>query len=174
MSDEYRIDTPEKAAYAMRKYRRIAQRIEENKRLAQAEHDRIEAWFERVNATLDGEREFFEGHLSAYAMTQRAEGRKSLDLPDGVIKTRTKAQRLVLDKSAFTQWALETDRADLLRTTYSPDMDAINERVVVDGGTVILTETGEVMPHAEITPESVGVTITPDLEAIDLEGDDDA
>lgn len=174
MSDDFVIDSPEKAAWAMRKYRRAAQRVEENKRLAEAEHARIDAWLERVNLTLEGEMDFFDGHLHGYAMQQRADGRKSVDLPDGVIKTRTKPERVVLDKSAFVQWALETDNADMLRKSYAPDMDAINDLIVVDGGKAVISATGEVLPHAEITPQTVSVTITPDLTATDLEEDDDA
>jgi len=173
MTDDYTIDTPEKAAWAMRKYRRIAQRMEENRRLADAEHERIAAWLERVNTTLEGEIDFFDRHLVAYGMQQRAEGRKSVDLPDGVIKTRSTAENITLDKSAFVQWALETDNQALLRTSYAPDMSAIKSAAVIDGGKVINADTGEVIPHAEITPSAVSVTITPDLDAVDLEEDDD-
>jgi len=173
MSDEFTIDTPDKAAWAMRQYRRMAQRMEENKRLAQAEHDRIAAWLERVNTTLEGEMDFFDRHLVAYGIQQRAEGRKSVDLPDGTIKTRKTPASVTVDKSTFIQWALETDRQDLLRTTYAPDMDAIKSSTVTDGGKILDPATGEIVQGVAPTPESVSVTISPDLDAVDLEGDDD-
>lgn len=173
MNDEFKIDTPEKAAWAMRKFRRLAQRAEQNNQLAKKEHDRIDAWVDRVNASLQSQAEFYYAHLSAYGMQQRAEGRKTVDLPDGVIKTRVKAQRVILDKSAFVQWAIEAERLDLLRTKYEPDMDAIESRIVVESGTIIDTTTGEMLPHAEVSPESVGVTITPDLEAEDIDDMED-
>jgi len=168
MTDEFTIDTPEKAAWAMRKYRRLAQQQEENKRLADAEHDRIQAWLDRVNTTLDGEIDFFDRHLVAYGMQQRAEGRKSVDLPDGTIKTRSTKAGVTLDRSTFVQWALENDRHDLLRTTYAPNMDAIKSSTVVDGGKILDPATGEIIQGAEPQPESVSVTITPDLDAVDL------
>lgn len=171
--DGFRIETPEQATWAMRKYRRLAQRFEGNKRLAEAEHARIDAWLERVNSTIAGQAEFFEGHLRAYAMQERTAGRKSVDLPDGVIKTRTSSEKINVDKNTFVQWALETDRQDLLRTTYAPDMHAITTTVVIDQGKVIDPTTGEVVPGTDVTPERITVSITPDLEAVDLEDEED-
>ena len=170
---EFRIDTPERAAWAMRKYRRLAQRMDENKRLAQAEHARIEQWLERVNERVEGEMDFFHGHLEAYGMAQRAQGWKSVDLPDGVIKTRSQAATVAVDKSTFVQWAIEAKRDDLLRVSYAPDVDAIKSTTVVDGGSVIDVASGEVLPGVQPTPERISVTIAPDLDAIDLEGMDD-
>lgn len=173
MNDEFTIDTPEKAAWAMRKYRQLAQRAGQNEDLAAAERHRIDAWLERVNQPIHAKGEFYAGHLQAYAITQRADGRKSVDLPDGVIKTRETRERVAVDKSTFVQWALEAERTDLLRTTYAPDMDVVNDTVVIDGGKVINPDTGEVIPGAEVQPARVSVTITPDLTAADLEEDDD-
>ena len=171
--DEFRIDSPERAAWAMRKYRRLAQKAQENERLAQAERQRIDLWLERVNASLSSEAEFFARHLEAYARSQRAEGRKSIDLPDGVVKTRSQAATVAVDKSTFVQWALEAKRDDLLRVSYAPDVDAIKSTTVVDGGSVVDVASGEVLPGVQPVPERVSVSIAPDLDAIDLEGIDD-
>ncbi len=171
--DDFQIDTPARAAWAMRKYRRLAQRAQENERLAQAERDRIDLWLERVNASLSSDAEFFARHLEAYGMMQRAQGRKSVDLPDGVIKTRSQAATVAVDKSTFVQWALEAKRDDLLRVSYAPDVDAIKSTTVVDGGSVVDVISGEVLPGVQPTPERVSVSIAPDLDAIDLEGIDD-
>jgi hypothetical protein len=169
----FRIDTPEQAAWAMRKYRKFAQRKKENEALAEAERVRVASWLERVNATVETEMEFFAGHLEIYAMKQRLQGRKSVDLPDGVIKTRSTAASVLVDKSTFVQWALESKRDDLLRVSYAPDLDAIKTTTVVDGGTVIDVASGEILPGVEPTPERVSVTIAPDLDATDLEGIED-
>lgn len=175
VNGEFKIDTPARAAWAMRKYRRLAQRKEQNEQLAQAERNRIEQWLERVNERIEGEMDFFHGHLEAYGMAQRAQGRKSVDLPDGVIKTRSQAATVAVDKSTFVQWALEAKRDDLLRVSYAPDVDAIKSTTVVDGGSVVDVASGEVLPGVQPTPERVSVSIAPDLDAIDLEGmEDDA
>jgi len=169
----FRIDTAEKAAWAMRKYRRLAQQEDANKNLAASEVNRINDWVTRVNASVCSEMEFFAAHLEAYAVGQRAQGRKSIDLPDGVIKTRSQAATVAIDKSTFIQWAVEAKRDDLLRVAYTPNMDAIKSTTIIDQGNVIDVATGEVIPGAQPQPEKVTVSIAPDLGAIDLEGIDD-
>lgn len=171
--DTFRIETPEQAAWAMRKYRALAQKAARNDDLAKAEHLRIDSWLERANGSIEANMDFFYRHLEAYAMKERHAGRKSVDLPDGTIKTRVKRAGIAPDKSTFVQWALEQERHDLLRTSYAPDMDAITSAVVVDGGTVLDPTTGEVIPGLAPTPESVSVSVNPDLTAADLEEDED-
>ena len=106
-------------------------------------------------------------------MSQRAQGRKSIDLPDGVVKTRSQSATVAVDKSTFVQWALEAKRDDLLRVSYAPDVDAIKSTTVVDGGHVVDVASGEVLPGVQPVPERVSVSIAPDLDAIDLEGMED-
>ena len=173
MSDELRIDTPEKAAWAMRKYRVLAQRQAQYRALAEAERRRIDEWLERVLEPLEGRKEFYAGHLQAYAMAERASGRKSVDLPDGKITTRQTAPTVEVDKPVFLAWAEETKRDDLVRVTYAPDMTAIKESVVVDGADILDPLTGEVIPGLSPVPDRVNVKIDPDMNAIDLEGIED-
>lgn len=173
VGEGFRVDTPEKAAWAMRKYRQIIQRANTNSDLAASEMNRIDEWVSRVNAPLMAEAEFFAAHLESYAVGQRAQGRKSIDLPDGAIKTRHQAPGVIVDKSTFVQWALEAKRDDLLRVSYAPNMDAIKSTTVIDAGNVVDVATGEVIPGTQPQPEKVIVSIAPDLGAIDLEGIDD-
>lgn len=170
MSDELRIDTPEKAAWAMRKYRVLAQRRSQYEALAEAERRRIQEWLDRVTEPLEGQMEFYGGHLQAWAMQERARGRKSTDLPDGKVSTRQSTPTLEVDKSTFTEWAQGANREDLLRVTYAPDMARIKESVVVNGADVLDPTTGEVIPGLMPVPERVTVKIDPDMNAIDLEG----
>jgi len=173
LNEGFRVDTAEKAAWAMRKYRRLAQQEDSNKILAASEVNRINDWVTRVNASVCSEMEFFAAHLEAYAVGQRAQGRKSIDLPDGVIKTRAQAAGVIVDKSTFVQWAVEAKRDDLLRVTYTPNMDAIKSTTIIDQGNVIDVATGEVIPGAQSQPEKITTTIVPDLGAMDFEGMDD-
>jgi hypothetical protein len=170
VSDELKIDTPEKAAWAMRKYRGLAQRRAQYEALAEAERRRIDEWLERVVEPLEGRLEFYGGHLQAWAMQERSRGRKSVDLPDGKIATRQSTPTVDVDKIRFVEWAQEADRLDLLRASYSPDMAAIKGAVVVNGADVLDPITGEVIPGLQPVPARVTVKIEPDLNAIDLEG----
>lgn len=102
-------------------------------------------------------------------MKQRAKGTKSIDFPDGTIKTRQSGASFDVDKGRFIEWAEESKRDDLLRVTFSPDMTAIKGSVVVDNGQVIDAASGEIVPGLAPIPERVSVKIEPDLTAVDLD-----
>jgi len=174
MNDEgFRIDSPEKASVVMRKYRKLAQRKARNERLAQSEHDRIDRWLSGLSASVDSQMEFLEAHLSAYAIGERANGIKSVPLPDGTIRTKQVGVTFDVDKAVFLDWAQTEKRDDLMRVTYAPDMPAIKNSVIADGSQAIDPLSGEVIPGLQPVPERLSVTIVPDLEAIDLEGMDE-
>ena len=164
-----RIDTPEKAAWAIRKYRTLAQRKARNDALAASEQRRISSWLETTNAPVEAQMEFYAAHLEGFAMSERARGRKSFDAPDGSVKTRTTAPTYEVDKSTFISWAQEAKREELLRISFAPDLAAIKAAVVVDGVDVLDPLSGEVIPGLTPVPERVSTTIVPDMDAIDLD-----
>lgn len=168
--DGFRVETPEQAAWAMRKYRGLAQKRARYAALAQAERERIGAWEERVTAAVDSQMEFFAGHLEGYAIRERANGAKSVEFPDGSLKTRKSGPGFEVDKARFLEWAEDAKREDLLRVTLSPDMTAIKSAVVVDGAQVLDPASGEIVPGLSPVPERVTVKIEPDLSAADLDG----
>lgn len=170
----FRVDTPEQAAWAMRKYRVLAQRRAQYEALAAAERERIDAWLTRVTASVDTELEWFAQHLEFYALTQRRAGTKSVELPDGVIKTRATSPTFDVDKAVFVEWAQDAKRDDVLRVTLAPDMAAIKGAFVPDADTAVDPASGEVVPGLTPVAERVTVKLEPDLDAIDLEGIDDA
>jgi hypothetical protein len=166
----FRIDTAEKAAWAMRKYRVLGQRKAQNTGLAVAERNRIDSWETRLNATVSDRMDYYRAHLEAYALKERMAGRKTVDLPDGSLKTRNTGISFEVDKTVFLEWALEEKRDDLTRVSYSPDMRAIKNSVVVDSLMVIDPVSGEVIPGLTPVPDKVSVSIDIDFDAIDLEG----
>jgi hypothetical protein len=167
--DGFRVDTPEQASWAMRKYRALAQKKARHVALAEAERARIDAWQDRVVASVQSQMDFYGSHLEGYAMKQRAQGARTLEFPDGSIKTRKTGITYDIDKARFCEWADEAKREDLLRITVSPDLAAIKQTVVVDHGQVIDPSSGEVIPGLLPIPERVSVKIEPDLTAVDLE-----
>ncbi len=167
--DGFRVDTPEQAAWAMRKYRALAQKKARYIALADTERARIDAWQDRVVATVESQMEFYGAHLEGYAMKERARGARTLEFPDGAIKTRKTGVTYEIDKARFCEWADESKREDLLRVTIAPDMTAIKNTVVVDQGQVIDPASGEVIPGLLPIPERVSIRIEPDLTAVDLD-----
>ncbi|HEY7822759.1 MAG TPA: host-nuclease inhibitor Gam family protein [Acidimicrobiia bacterium] len=170
---EFQVDNLDKASWAMRKYRALAQQVEANKRLAEAERLRIDSWLERTNAALEGRMDYFERHLEAFALSRRADGQKSISLPDGDIKTRTNSPTFAVDKGVFLEWAQDQKREDLIRVSLAPDLTAIKKTLVPDGMGAVDPATGEVVPGLSPVPESVSVTFAPDLTATDLDMEDD-
>lgn len=172
-TEGFRVDSPEKAAVVMRKYRKLAQAREQHQKLAQLEHDRIDRWLTGVLASTDAQMEFLHGHLSAYAISERANGAKSVQLPDGTIRTKQVGASYEIDKAVFIEWAQNEKRDDLMRVTYAPDMTAIKNGIISDGSRAVDALSGEIVPGLQPVPDRVSVSIHPDMEAIDLEGFDD-
>lgn len=170
--DKFVVDTIEKAAWAMRKYREAAQRKARNEALAEAEYERIREWLESANRKYDDSMAFFAGHLEGFARQERAEGRKSVSLPDGTVKTRTKGPSFEIDKAVFLEWA-QANKPDLLRVSYAPDLTSMKSALAVGGGVAVDPDTGEAVPGVTVAPEGIGVTISPDLDAAELGADDD-
>lgn len=70
--------------------------------------DRIDRWFRKVAAPLEGERPWFVAQLKLYAWRRRAEaGIKTVKLPSGEVATRTqgKPQASIADPDALLAWA---------------------------------------------------------------------
>jgi hypothetical protein len=173
VTEDFKVDNLDIAAWTMRKYRALAQRLEANKRLAEAEKNRIEAWLERTNAPIEGRMEWFEDHLRAYALARRAEDQKSISLPDGEVKTRKSPPTFQVDKAVFVEWAQEQKRDDVLRVSVSPDMTGIKGAFIADGGNAIDPASGEIVPGLMPVPEQVIVSLAPDMDANDLDEEAD-
>lgn len=170
--EPFKVDSLDKAAWAMRKYRQAAQRKARNVELADAEHERIQTWLESANKRHEDAMAFFAGHLEGFARQERLEGRKSVSLPDGEVKSRAKSWTLDVEKDTFVAWAKD-DHPDLLRVSYAPDMAALKERLAVAGPTVVDPDTGEAVPGITVIPETVSYVIAPSLDVVDLGEDDD-
>lgn len=158
--ERFRVDTDEKASWALRKLAHIRARKASNELIAEAERDRINAWLTAVNHPLDTDEQFFEGLLADYGRMQRdAEGRKTVSLPYGEIKTReTKAKVIVTDADTVLAWA-KTAHPEIVKVTERVGLTELAKAVVNDNLTAVDPATGEVVPGTAITPAHVTVTV---------------
>lgn len=153
--DIFIVDNDSKADWALRKLGSIRAKIAENQKLAEDEIARVNAWLEHVNSGFADDIAYFEGQLRQYGESQRAEGRKSVDLPHGKIKSRAVNPKFAVeDKEAFLAWAKKNAPA-LIRITEAPAISEMNEVLTKSDAGVAVDANGEVVPGVSVTDATV-------------------
>ena len=100
-SEHFTIDTPEKAAWAVRKLLESQERVTRSEEQASAYKARIDKWFEQSIKEDEDSIAFFKSLLRPYVETQITHQRKSrtLHLPGAAVSIRKKPDRIdVTDK----------------------------------------------------------------------------
>lgn len=94
------------ADWCLSKYAEAAQELARLDAHAAESHARIDAWRAQAGKRAERTRTFFEGHLKAYAASQRTERSATLFLPSGSVTSRaSKAKVVVADEAAAVEWA---------------------------------------------------------------------
>jgi phage host-nuclease inhibitor protein Gam len=157
------ITTDDEALWAMRRLAQAQRRIDEVKRQAQVELDRINAWVESNIATHGKARDFFDLALSDYLISVRqneADGRKSLDFPDGVATSRiTPPKVAVTDAEAFLTWAEANGHSDWVRVKREADISTIKKVADYEGEAVLDPASGQVIAGLQHTEGGISVTV---------------
>jgi hypothetical protein len=154
--EAFTVDDDAKADWALRKLRSLRRKQEENQKLAEAEVQRVTEWLSKVNTDLENDARYFEAILTPYALLQRSEGRKSVVLPHGTLKTVAgRAKVEVENADEFIKWAEENNPL-LLRIKKEPDKKALSELITEDNR-VISTE-GEIIPAVKVLPAETSVS----------------
>ena len=154
--EAFTVDDDAKADWALRKLRSLRRKQEQNQKLAEAEVQRVSEWLSKVNTDLENDARYFEAILTPYALLQRSEGRKSVVLPHGTLKTLAGRAKVEIENAdEFIKWAEENDPT-LLRVKKEPDKKALNE-LIVEENKVISTQ-GEIIPSVKVLPAQTGVS----------------
>ena len=149
------VDNDQKADWAIRKLAVIRRKQAENKAIYDAEIIRITEWLSTVNTALDRDALYFEAVLTPYALLQRSEGRKTVTLPHGTLKTTAGKSRIEFkDESKFIEWAKVNDPA-LLRIKTDVDKSALKVLITEEG--VLISTQGEIIPDVEVVPGQTSV-----------------
>lgn len=152
------------AAWAMRKLLSLKNKMTENEEIAQTEHARMDEWLIRVNGRFECDVLYFEALLTQYARNQRqAEGRKTIDTPYGVIKSRaTQSKFKVEDAEQFLQWAT-INAPQLINIKTSPNLTALKDFASQEEtqtlGPVAMTIDGEIIPGVTVDPADINFTV---------------
>lgn len=152
--ERFAVDTQEKAAWALRKLRKIRQAQTENTNTANAIMDslrkEIEAaqeWLKQQNEGLEQEASFFVCGLETYHRKLMEENPKvkTVKLPFGTLKLRAQQPEYIRDAATLLAWA-KSSRPDAVKVVESADWATIKKSVVVQNGAAVDTTTGEVVP----------------------------
>jgi phage host-nuclease inhibitor protein Gam len=146
----------------MRNIATAVRRLNDIKRQAADEVDRITRWVELTSKSPQNTVEYFEKALKEFMVRLREEtGRKSLELPDGTVKSRQSSASVeILDIETFIKWAENNGHAGWVRVKKEIDKAAVRDGVEFIGDAVLDNLTGEVVDGVTVSPESVSVSIT--------------
>lgn len=156
VKEAFTVDDDAKADWALRRLSSIRGKQNANTKLAEAEIQRVTEWLSKVNTDLENDARYFEAILTPYALLQRSEGRKSVVLPHGILKTTAgRAKVEIEDLETFLKWA-EANKPELLRVKKEPDKTALNE-LITEENQVISTD-GEIIPAVKVLPAQTNVS----------------
>jgi hypothetical protein len=155
LEEGFRVDDDQKADWALRKLAVIRRKQAENQSIFDAELARIKEWLSKVNTALERDSAYFEAVLTPYALQQRSEGRKTVTLPHGTLKTTAGQSHIEFkDESKFIEWAKVNDPA-LLRIKTDVDKSALKVLISEEG--VLISTQGEIIPDVEVIPGQTSV-----------------
>jgi phage host-nuclease inhibitor protein Gam len=145
-NNAFAINNDDEALWAMRRLAQAQRRIDVVKAQAQVELDRINAWIEQ-NTVANGQTvEYFERILGDYLMRVRendADGRKSLDFPDGKVTSRVVSPKVeVTDLELFLSWAEHHSKDEWVRVKREANLAVIKQGVDYADGAVLDPTTG--------------------------------
>lgn len=142
------VDDDEKAEWAVRKLSRIRRKQAQNKAIYEAELERISEWLKTVNESLERDALYFEAVLTPYALQERSNGRKSLVLPHGTVKTTAGRAKIEFEsEDGFVDWA-KTNDPNLLRVKHEINKKVLNDLITED--LKVISTQGEIIPNVRV------------------------
>lgn len=154
VKEEFRVTDLQGATWALRKLRALNEKIEEINATAVEEISRINEWAEKEVKSLNDDKEYFEGLLSAYYVEERAKDKKfKLSTPYGKVTSRKTTKYIYEDEQAIMDYC-NTNEIDVIRVKEELDKTAF-KKLCKDG---VNQETGEVVPGVRVeVVESISI-----------------
>jgi phage host-nuclease inhibitor protein Gam len=158
--ESFVIDTKEKAVWALRKLAKIRREMEENQSIAEKEIERIKAWLEDVNGSLQKDAEFFESLLQAYHRKVLEENPKSktIKLPHGTLKARIQEPDYIRDEEMLLAWAKE-NRPEAVKVKESVDWSSLKKTIVSTANGVAIDENGQVVEGVTVVERGIKFSV---------------
>lgn len=152
--EAFAINDLQGATWAFRKLRAIEEKQRELTSIAIEEKNRIDEWLSKESKSLDDDKAYFEGLLSAYYIEERAKDKKfKLTTPYGKVTSRKTEKYIYEDEQAIMDYC-NMNELDVIRIKEELDKSAFKK--ICKGG--VNQETGEVVPGVRVeTVESISV-----------------
>ena len=146
VKEEFKVTDLQGATWALRKLRALNEKIAEINTLAIEEISRINEWAEKEVKSLNDDKEYFEGLLSAYYVEERAKDKKfKLSTPYGKVTSRKTTKYIYEDEQAVMDYC-NLNEIDAIRVKEELDKTAF-KKLCKDG---VNQATGEIIPGVRV------------------------
>ena len=154
LREEFKVTDLQSATWVLRKLRAVNEKMNEINTIAVEEISRINEWAEKEVKSLNDDKEYFEGLLSAYYIEERAKDKKfKLSTPYGKVTSRKTSKYIYEDEQAIMDYC-NMNEIDVIRVKEELDKTSF-KKLCKD---CVNQETGEVVPGVRVeTVESISV-----------------
>lgn len=161
--ERFRVDTHEKANWALRKIKALEEQKQENQQLAETEKAKIDEWLQMVNGQLDHSIQYYRGLLTEYAeeLRQRDPTFKSVHLPNGRIGYRKQQPKWIIDEAVLINSLKQLGYEEYIQVKELVKKAELKKRFQVVGEKVIDPETGELIEGAKVLEQEDVLKIDP-------------
>lgn len=154
----FRIDSLDSAIWAFRKLKAIDEQEREIKASAKSEIERIKTWEKSELESTGGSKEYFEGLLTEYYVTNKVKDDKfKLSTPYGKVTSRKQQPKWNYEDEKVIDW-LKKNNTELIRV--KEEVDKANfKKVYKIHGNKVVTEDGEIIEGVNIEEREPSITI---------------
>lgn len=146
--------------WVFRRLALIKTQEEEITELAKNEIERINKWKENELKKNENSKQFLEGLLVEYFITQKQVDPKfKLSTPFGKVTSRKQQPSYKYDTEKFIEWAEENEHIDLIRIKKEVDKKATKEAFKVNGNQLVDETTGLIVEGVTVSERPDSVTI---------------
>jgi len=159
----WRIVDDDGAAWASRKLQAAHREVAKVDSWAEREKARIDRVAEEERRSHERDIDFFQTHLALWLRDLIANGRtkKSLSLPGGKIQLRARQPKLNIENEEHLLDYLRGHYPDLVKVKESVNLSALKKAVALDGQTVVLADSGEVLSDVWAEPQEDSISFSP-------------
>lgn len=149
LREEFKVTDLQSATWVLRKLRAVNAKVAEINNTAVEEISRINEWAEKEVKSLNDDKEYFEGLLSAYYIEERSKDKKfKLSTPYGKVTARNSKKWVYEDEESLLEY-LKQSEPRCLRV--KEEINKTEVKMIFKNG--VNSETGEILPFVRIEEE---------------------